>query len=492
MTSLQLIAETPRAGGDGHRYLIPTGSELTESMLGQFIRAASEKERGRNYLAATKEVRQVLDNGTVRTGTEILVLIGVDVDGLCEDKLSALSGFLNERLSRIDGLLSSRSIGEARRSITIERDEFNEWLGDPCLQHVPTTSWSDGPKTAAPDHPTLHSRGPTPRFLLKAVPVALLTIATIVGVVWMFMHKKPPVDTARKPTDPGSPIPATLKPRQDLKDLAKRWKCEQSEVVRSLQRARNWDKRHEHQKPDEFLESIVSDNLMLERVENLVSKKPSSDAYLGFIQSSDKIKHLRDLLSDGGDREALQLRHSLFETWEAFEKVKKASLEVSKILESSDTKKILEKKKLKPAGFTYTIVFIGKMSVPAGLGTGFIEPMTPIFDQQDVKIVTLIESFFQYGKDQGLSHALTQAGAMKVFEQDSLADKLKEFANHAEPIEDAGVNEISKLNFRLHKEEIKTCYGLLEKFFSCLNRLVPEKSGNPSVGEDRRHTPSTE
>ena len=84
-----LFAETPCAGAEGHRFLIPPGSHVSEMILGEFAHSASTEKFGGNYLAVARKVPQVLPSGAVRTGTEILVLIGVDVARF--DSVQALS-----------------------------------------------------------------------------------------------------------------------------------------------------------------------------------------------------------------------------------------------------------------------------------------------------------------------------------------------------------------------------------------------------------------
>jgi len=199
-----LFAETPRAGGEGHRFLIPAGSHVSEVMLGEFAHSASLERFGGNYLAVARKVPQVLGSGTIRTGTEILVLIGVDVARLNGVQALSLTGLLDERVSELDGLLSNRSIGETKRCLVIERGELDDWLHDPRLEHIPTTSWSEGPRPVCPDRPTLHPGRPRPRFRTwKAFAVGLM----IGFALWLPFTAIRPERTQPMDSGPFSAVP---------------------------------------------------------------------------------------------------------------------------------------------------------------------------------------------------------------------------------------------------------------------------------------------
>ncbi|MFO0954178.1 MAG: hypothetical protein U0835_24085, partial [Isosphaeraceae bacterium] len=116
-----LFAETPRFSNEGHRFLVPVGESPPESVLADFARAAIEGGPGANYLAATRRATQVLENGTVRVGSELLVLAGLDVARLTLAQILAVQTWLYSKLES----LSDGGPGKPTTRLVIERPILN-------------------------------------------------------------------------------------------------------------------------------------------------------------------------------------------------------------------------------------------------------------------------------------------------------------------------------------------------------------------------------
>jgi hypothetical protein len=206
--ALLLIAETPRASDEGHRFLIPEGSSPPEWLLGAFARAAYEDKDGGNYLGASRQATQALDNGTVRAGNEVLVLLGVDVARLTLPQVLAVQRWLYTKLDSLGEVETTQS----SRRLVIERSKFNQWLEDPQLAQLPTTEWERGPRELQSTQivTSSHCRPRTTIALgLLASHLVMLLFGGLAVVsfptVWRMVPKERPQANQQIPGAPSSP-----------------------------------------------------------------------------------------------------------------------------------------------------------------------------------------------------------------------------------------------------------------------------------------------
>jgi len=175
--ALLLFAETPRFSNEGHRFLVPEGNGLSESLLGAFARAAYQNKPGANYLGASRQATQALENGTVRVGSELLVLAGLDVARLTLAQALAAQRWLHARLEGLGDVEPAKS----GRRLVIERPMLNQWLDDPQLAQLPTTDWEGGPREIRSTHGDADSRPGLGRTVLLVL-VASHLAALLLGV----------------------------------------------------------------------------------------------------------------------------------------------------------------------------------------------------------------------------------------------------------------------------------------------------------------------
>ena len=446
MTWPYLIVDTPRAGELGHRFVVPP-SVLDEAEVARVAGRASREGRGEDFVSVTRNVVQRLGGGAVRNGPETLILAGIDVGRLDDRAIGRLKSSLESLWPRVDNLVEDFAQGSyPTRDTLAHAAELEDWKDELCRDDkLPAfVKPSSKPRTRLP--------------IAVILPGAILALMTLVLI--MFARRR--LESVPPPRSARPSIQETQRLRGTLEELANRWNCGPEDVARSLQRATNWDKRDKPQKFDEFLISAGSEDRVLQISGELSQGTPG--ACFGFIEKDHpaEAEVLRGLLHAGGDGPTLRLRRSLFESWEAFKQVRGTSQEVADLLEMAD---------VSPSGFRKTIGFLRKISVPAGLGSGFSAPSTPIFDRQDVLIVDLIETIFRDGPSQGLSDAFEQSNALDVLKPSSLSDKLAQLASRANSIREAEDHELKDVLVKITREEVKASFQSLGKFLECVGRL---------------------
>ncbi|MBU0484325.1 MAG: hypothetical protein KKB30_07410 [Proteobacteria bacterium] len=123
-----LIAETPRAGNRGHRFIVPTGLEISSSDLELFFQKATRQNRGRNFLSVNRQVKQLLTSGSVRTGTETLMLAGIETAALNPQEIDNLDKTLQKRLIDLEQLVTTEINWEKDGQNTmVIRKELTDW-----------------------------------------------------------------------------------------------------------------------------------------------------------------------------------------------------------------------------------------------------------------------------------------------------------------------------------------------------------------------------
>lgn len=124
-----LLAETPRGGPFGHRFLVPPGAKLKPTeVVAYFHRAALGP--GRDFIAVSRQVGQHLPTGAVREGAETLLLAGLEVKALEQGQVQQLRQLLERLLPELAQLVTAGiDWQKAGPQTLIVRDELAAWLG---------------------------------------------------------------------------------------------------------------------------------------------------------------------------------------------------------------------------------------------------------------------------------------------------------------------------------------------------------------------------
>ena len=128
MSTPFLLAETPRGGPFGHRFIIPPDTALQSTDVEAYFQRATQGQ-GNNFIAVNHQVQQHLPNGAVREGVETLLLAGLEINGLSDEQVNQIRQTLNKLLPDLENLVS-KSINweEAGQQTLIIRDELADWL----------------------------------------------------------------------------------------------------------------------------------------------------------------------------------------------------------------------------------------------------------------------------------------------------------------------------------------------------------------------------
>jgi hypothetical protein len=146
MNALFFVAETPRAGESGHRFILPPGCSEGSSLAAEFCRNAVKYGAGKNFVGVKQPVVRHLPNGAVRRGVETLVLVGVDYPRLDNDQKQHLKTVLTRRLADLETLVTQRIDWKREgQSLVVTRQEFGNWLREDGLVHFPCAPLSTGP-----------------------------------------------------------------------------------------------------------------------------------------------------------------------------------------------------------------------------------------------------------------------------------------------------------------------------------------------------------
>lgn len=123
-----LLAETPRGGPFGHRFIIPPETNLRSTDVEAYFQRAALGQ-GNDFIAVNHEVSQHLPNGAVREGAETLLLAGVACKGLSDGQVKHLRQTLHKRLDDLEKLVTNNiDWGEAGQQTLIIRAELADWL----------------------------------------------------------------------------------------------------------------------------------------------------------------------------------------------------------------------------------------------------------------------------------------------------------------------------------------------------------------------------
>lgn len=157
MGNLVLFAETPSAGGHGHRFLVADDFQPTETVLSAYLQAVTENiSIGANFLAVRQNVAQHLDNGTLRHGNEVLILAGIDMANVGPMELVNAINTLNTFLTQLRHLVTfqidwNQTTGGG---LIIGRPELGVWLQEITKLSLPTAGWRQGPQHLNTESPS--------------------------------------------------------------------------------------------------------------------------------------------------------------------------------------------------------------------------------------------------------------------------------------------------------------------------------------------------
>ena len=157
MGNLVLFAETPSAGGHGHRFLVADDFQPTETVLSAYLQAVTENiSIGANFLAVRQNVAQHLENGTLRHGNEVLILAGIDMANVGPMELVNAINTLNTFLTQLRHLVTfqidwNQTTGGG---LIIGRPELGVWLQEITKLSLPTAGWRQGPQHLNTESPS--------------------------------------------------------------------------------------------------------------------------------------------------------------------------------------------------------------------------------------------------------------------------------------------------------------------------------------------------
>ena len=191
MKAPTLIAETSLAGELGHRFLVPEDLMGQEQLVRRFVSEAVSHLAGGNFLAVTRKVQQTLENGTVRDGTEILVLIGVDVGRLSVSDYINCQRSLFHRLEDMNRLVTGTiEWRRAESSLLVPCPSMERWIQEDAFDRLPATSVDDGPDSTISDkRPDQTNQGATTPSRVAPALGSLLCGILLGGVVaWVVIQ----------------------------------------------------------------------------------------------------------------------------------------------------------------------------------------------------------------------------------------------------------------------------------------------------------------
>jgi hypothetical protein len=130
MRSPVLIAETPFAGGHGPRYLAPPGRGVDADLAADYVSRVKEVEgdpeeiEGDDYLGVRLPLA---DEARGETATQVLVLIGIDVDRMSGTERDEVLEQLRERLEVLNDAVLAVDWSTKGYDPVVEIPELEEW-----------------------------------------------------------------------------------------------------------------------------------------------------------------------------------------------------------------------------------------------------------------------------------------------------------------------------------------------------------------------------
>lgn len=186
MPQKALFIETPRWGNFGHVFLVPSGG-LSERECLELQGHYYKQPCGSDYISVSTDVRQRLDNGTVRDGTEFVVLTGIDANR-CSN-VGAVQDVLRGMFARVDGLIATHANNHFGRSIVIELPELDTWLQHPVLNAVPNATFDGGSQKMNNGKTARSANTDLPFFRRYWIWLLVICLLSIIGVGFVAFRK---------------------------------------------------------------------------------------------------------------------------------------------------------------------------------------------------------------------------------------------------------------------------------------------------------------
>ncbi len=128
MKKIFLIAETPRAGNLGHRFLVSPQTPCQPAQIAAYCEQASKQATGKNYLAASQTVEQHMANGSIRQGKELLILHGLQTEKMTEQERANLARELKSLFPLLQELVRKEITWQkADQQLCLELQELGDW-----------------------------------------------------------------------------------------------------------------------------------------------------------------------------------------------------------------------------------------------------------------------------------------------------------------------------------------------------------------------------
>jgi hypothetical protein len=372
MTGLGLVVETPRGGNAGHRFLT-SRNNIGESEIARAAAASSQSAVGRAYISISRQVTQQLPNGAVREGCERLILLGLDVDELRPDQIEQVKVELAKLLPSLDSLIQSIQWPYDGQSTVIAREELWHWVDSEAFRHLPVSRFMDSNSAAKSVSPY--------RALWKWLPIGGICILASVVLLWVILGRQG--GNAESGSTQKPHLPSTNNESR-VRNLAGEWICTPEDLLRSLLRASNWDRRREAE--GLTLAVGLTDGEVLE-ILNKVAKSDGSEKYC----VSPSIEGALDFRQFVEDRPSLSaedikcLRMWLYFTWLQFIDLKQAAQKAQEPLIEAGT----------ADAFSRMLVSVPEVQTEVGVEALFQNPTTPLFERQDLMIFRVLEDVRQ-------------------------------------------------------------------------------------------------
>ncbi len=528
MSRLTLFAETSRAGGRGrhrHCFLTPVGERAPQPQIAHFVRSVrrclnveqggANVAFGTNFIGAGRSVEQHA-GAAIRTGDEILVVPGVAGSELSEPQKEKSEALLRRLLDRLGNLVVDE-IDWSRDpdALTAGRPELTEWLKELEALSLPETDWRDSPPPADPapnpeglpgSDPGSESNPVRPRGSTTRGPSGSSRRTWLVGIlvavagillmaVW---HLQPSPDNG---VDGGE----TRTPEELIRKLAKEWDCKPEDVVREMVRAADWDRRQAGDKLDLATGQNDGDvQKILGKLMPTPTSRPVPETKPGwwdqirekppggkptpvpappkegerqptptkgveryFVSAAvESEPEFRSFAQVGLDEQvdpkesaksALERRRWLYEVWKKWDDLHQSPKDALDAIEKFGDKDMAQMLRKAAA-----------LEKESGLGDGFQEPKTPLFNRQDVMIWELIKKCWstleandikkflkeqddESPPDNGLAAFLREVGTNRDKIVGSLVESRKETTDKVRDFEDKDKKDKADAVFEAYK-----------------------------------------
>lgn len=364
MRKIHLIIETPRGGDFGHRLLSAPGFG-NEWEIARIADAANRNLMGEDYLAVSRPAQQILANGTIRNGTDTIVLAGIDIKAIGFKLQQQIRDHLDHLFPKLDELIKEVHWSAESGSTMIFRKELNDWLNEDLYRNIPLapdkTSSTDG--EIEPTGPKLW------RAWLGGGLMAMILILLVVK----FWRRPPPIIVP--PPEPDI--------KAQLEALAKEWNCSSNAVANSIVRVKNWDGRLKSVPDNQELDNGYVVDMLKSLAEKkgkdcfrVSLKKLNNDGFEKFVEN-----HL------DGDEKCISFRKNLYSVWDKYRDLKEKTKGIEGMVPGSDPDPV----------FNALVVF-SKMEMESGFGDHFQEAKTPLLDRQDLMIYNALKKWMEHPK----------------------------------------------------------------------------------------------